>query len=104
MINLLGNAVKFTETGGITLSVSNDKPDSQADTNACFLHFEVIDTGIGVLKQEQDKIFDTFFQNDARNASQQGTGLGLPISRKFAELMDGVLADIVTVLPDQICL
>ncbi|MEJ2156060.1 MAG: ATP-binding protein [Desulfobacteraceae bacterium] len=91
LINLLGNAVKFTETGGVGLSVKRkagqgDEPDSAT------LHFEVTDTGSGISKQEQEKIFDAFFQSDAQTLPQQGTGLGLPISRKFAELMGGVLA------------
>ncbi len=83
LINLLGNAIKYTETGGITISVNFKE--------ANLLHFEVIDTGVGISQKEHDKIFDAFFQTDNQYSSQLGTGLGLPISRKFADLLGGDL-------------
>lgn len=92
LINLLGNAVKFTETGGITLSVTNRTPSKGMQPCGCFLHFEVVDTGQGISQNDQGKIFDAFFQADSQRLPQQGTGLGLPISRKFADLIGGVLA------------
>ncbi len=88
---VLGNAVKFTETGEITLSVSNRNPGKEIQPVGCRLHFEVVDTGLGISREEQDKVFDAFFQTDRQGSSQQGTGLGLPISQKFADLMGGVL-------------
>lgn len=91
LINLLGNAVKFTETGGITLRVTNKKPSEGTQTNGCFLHFEVVDTGMGIARDEQGKIFDAFFQTNSQQSSYQGTGLGLPISQKYANIMGGVL-------------
>ncbi len=92
LINLLNNAVKFTKIGDIVLSVSNRKPEEEVETSECFLCFEVVDSGCGISKAEQDKIFDSFFQIDNRQSSQQGTGLGLSICKKFAHLMGGVLA------------
>jgi CheY-like chemotaxis protein len=91
LINLLGNAVKFTEKGGITLRITNKEPGRKNQTGGCLLYFEVVDSGVGISPEEQSKIFDAFFQTDDQRSSQQGTGLGLPISRKFIKLMGGVL-------------
>lgn len=92
LINLLDNAVKFTETGGVTISVTNRESGEGNKNGDCFLHFEVTDTGVGISREEQGKIFDAFFQTDGQRSFQQGTGLGLPISRKFADILGGVLA------------
>ncbi len=92
LINLLGNAIKFTKTGGITLLVTNLKSSKEMLPHSCHLHFEVVDTGQGISQEEQGRIFDAFFQSDDQDPSQQGTGLGLPISQKFANLLGGVLA------------
>ena len=92
LINLLDNAVKHTETGGITLVVTNRQPGKEnKQPGECFLHFEVVDTGVGISQEEQDQIFDAFFQTNGQSKPQQGTGLGLPISKKFVNLMGGVL-------------
>ncbi len=85
LINLLNNAIKFTQNGGVTLRAFKGK-DTQA---AISLFFEVIDTGIGIPSHDLDKIFEAFIQTDAGRKSQEGTGLGLPISRKFVQLMGG---------------
>lgn len=91
LINLLGNAVKFTEIGGITLSVTKKEPNTKSQSGGPFLHFEVVDTGVGFSQEDQEKIFEAFFQcNDARS-DQKGTGLGLAISRNFVELFGGRL-------------
>jgi PAS domain S-box-containing protein len=90
LINLLGNAIKFTETGSIRLSVENKTGETGGAEHAR-LHFEVADTGCGISSQELSKIFDAFYQTETRPSLQQGTGLGLPISRKFTELMGGAL-------------
>jgi signal transduction histidine kinase/DNA-binding response OmpR family regulator len=90
LINLLGNAVKFTEKGGIRLAVKR-KPGQKDETGSDILDFKVADTGCGIPRQEQERIFDAFYQSDSHCGLRQGTGLGLPISRKFVELMDGVL-------------
>ncbi len=82
LINLLGNAVKFTETGGITLKmgVHNGK-----------LRFQVEDTGIGIAEEDLEKIFCPFQQSGSRHYQAEGTGLGLPITQKLVEMMGGKL-------------
>lgn len=91
LINLLGNAVKFTESGEVTLTVDSVEPSGKGSSRACILRFEVRDTGPGIAEEEQEKIFDAFFQADQWQSSHQGAGLGLPISRKFVSLMGGEL-------------
>lgn len=84
LINLLGNAVKFTSAGSVTLRVYKG-----AD---CTLHFTVADTGPGIVAIERDRLFELFFQTAAGVRSQEGTGLGLSISRKFVQLMGGEIS------------
>ncbi|MGD9007118.1 MAG: transporter substrate-binding domain-containing protein [Desulfobacteraceae bacterium] len=92
LINLLGNAVKFTESGEVTLAVTLVGQDVNGSSRKCILRFEVIDTGPGIVKEEQEKIFDAFFQANKWQSSPQGTGLGLAISKKFVNLMNGELS------------
>ena len=80
LINLIGNAVKFTEQGGVTLRLGR-RGDSR-------LLIEVEDSGPGISAEDQAKLFQPFVQLDSRQ-SAQGTGLGLAISRQFVELMGG---------------
>jgi CheY-like chemotaxis protein len=61
----------------------------QAAPDVVTIHFEVIDTGPGIASAEMDRLFEVFVQTDAGQQSQQGTGLGLPISKRFVELMGG---------------
>jgi len=84
LINLLGNAVKFTNQGGIVLRVYSEK-------KARMLFFEVEDTGIGIPSEAIEKLFRPFEQvhNEQQAGSGQGTGLGLAISREIARLMGG---------------
>jgi PAS domain S-box-containing protein len=82
LINLLGNAVKFTHQGGITLRVG------VADGGGA-LHFEVEDTGVGIADDELEAVFDAFVQTASGQQVQEGTGLGLSISRQFARMMGG---------------
>lgn len=84
LINLLGNAVKFTATGGVTLRVEVIR--GQRNT---VLNFAVIDTGKGIEAQEIDQLFQPFVQTASGVKSQGGTGLGLVISRRFVQLMGG---------------
>ncbi len=88
VLNLLTNAVKYTEEGGFTLTV---KVESRED-DMCILRFSVKDTGIGVKSEDMEKLFTAYERLDEeRNSGIQGTGLGLDISRRFAELMGGRL-------------
>lgn len=88
LINLLGNAIKYTASGGIILRVGakpNDVPQQLR------LVIEVEDTGIGISKEDQPRIFEPFVQL-GRAGSQKGTGLGLPITRQYVELMGGTIS------------
>ncbi len=91
LINLLGNALKFTETGGVTLVVTRKGTKNKVRRTICSLHFEVVDTGAGIADEERDKVFDLFSQTNSGQYSQQGTGLGLPISRRFVSMLGGSL-------------
>ncbi len=86
LINLVGNAVKFTEKGGVSIRV--DKEDRSAEEIT--LHFRVTDTGIGIPEEHQQKIFDIFTQADSSTTRKYGgTGLGLSICSRLVEMMKG---------------
>lgn len=91
LMNLLSNAVKFTEKGQVTLSV--DFEDLSEDSDLfCRLHFSVEDTGIGMSKDQINKLFKPFVQADPSMSRRfGGTGLGLAISRQLVEKMGGVI-------------
>lgn len=83
LLNLLGNAVKFTPTGGVTLTVTG-LPDSIA--------FAVDDTGPGIHSDDRERIFDAFTQLDeTATRAQGGTGLGLTITKRLVSLLDGTI-------------
>jgi two-component system, sensor histidine kinase and response regulator len=89
LLNLIGNAIKFTEQGEVTLRISRA---AGCDEN-CRLRLAVIDTGIGIAHDKQTEIFDAFGQADASVTRRfGGTGLGLTISREIVGLMGGELA------------
>lgn len=89
LLNLLSNAVKFTEHGNITLRATANGPDSEGRFT---LECQVIDQGIGINREEQARLFDSFQQADSSTSRKYGgTGLGLAISRQLAELMQGRL-------------
>ncbi len=90
LINLLGNAIKFTEKGSVVLRL-RAQPLAESPEKR-LLNFEVEDTGPGIAAHEVDKLFEAFGQTDTGRKAQQGTGLGLPISRKFVQLMGGDIA------------
>ena len=86
LVNLLGNAVKFTEQGSVTLSA--DVVERHGDD--VIIRFEIIDTGIGIAEDRRDRLFQDFSQLDASTARKyEGTGLGLAISKRLVELMGG---------------
>jgi signal transduction histidine kinase/CheY-like chemotaxis protein/class 3 adenylate cyclase len=88
LINLLGNAVKFTESGEVIILVSGQFIDSQRVK----LQFSVQDSGIGIPQEQQDQLFNLFSQGDASMTRRYGgTGLGLAISKQLCELMGGRL-------------
>ena len=92
LINLLGNAVKFTKHGSITLSVSFTPDPDSADTGT--LRCAVSDTGIGISEDDQKKLMEPFVQLSklrGTNAVNNGTGLGLSISKRLATCMNGEL-------------
>jgi PAS domain S-box-containing protein len=83
LINLVGNAVKFTEVGGVTLFV-------RFDASVAELQFRIVDTGIGMTTEQAKRLFEPFSQADSSMTRRfGGTGLGLNISKRFAELLGG---------------
>jgi signal transduction histidine kinase/ActR/RegA family two-component response regulator len=88
LINLVGNAVKYTERGGVTLRLGV-RPANAPDR--LLLIIEVEDTGVGIASDDQRRIFEPFVQVGAPT-TQMGTGLGLSITRKYVELMGGLIA------------
>lgn len=90
LVNLMGNAVKFTLKGGVRLSVASI-PAQEGD--ACRLRFSVSDTGIGIPMEKHDQVFESFNQLDASYTRRfGGTGLGLSISQSLAKLLGGTLS------------
>lgn len=101
LINLLGNAIKFTETGSITLRVTTRVGEMEemeemgekefTSPPATSILFEIEDTGVGIPTSELETIFEAFIQAQPGKNSTDGTGLGLTISRRFVQLMGGDL-------------
>ena len=91
LTNLLNNAIKFTESGG-EIDVEIKKSFTVQDDNRVWIEFVVSDTGIGMSKQQLDRIFQPFMQGDSSiNRKYGGTGLGLTITKQYVELMGGEL-------------
>ncbi|VUZ83821.1 Histidine kinase [Candidatus Methylomirabilis lanthanidiphila] len=87
LVNLVGNAIKFTERGEVAIQVEQTKVDTPGQVG---LHCSVADTGIGIPEHQQTRIFDPFAQADATTARRfGGSGLGLSISKSLMELMGG---------------
>gem|GEM_PF-4005564 len=85
LVNLLGNAAKFTQNGNVTLNVSREIANDDQ-----WVVFSVQDTGIGMTEEQQNKVFDTFTQADESTTRRYGgTGLGLAISKKTCRLLGG---------------
>ena len=88
LINLLGNAVKFTDQGKVILRVSSGQQTEQNIT----LRFDIVDSGVGMTPEQLDKIFQPFEQVGDLNKRTEGTGLGLSISRQLVDLMGGEIS------------
>jgi len=100
LINLLSNAVKFTSEGSVVVNITQQKAEGKGQggkveghdnslDGQITLHFEIEDTGCGIAADELESIFEAFVQSQSGVKSQNGTGLGLPITRKFIQLMGG---------------
>lgn len=93
LLNLLGNAIKFTQTGHVILRVSVLEAEGVTEPTppdfAVTLRFEIEDTGVGIAPHEMERLFEAFAQTESGLRSQEGTGLGLPISRQIVRLMGG---------------
>ena len=98
LINLISNAVKFTEEGGVTVRVGSkqyevgskgEEYSSLLPTPYSLLHFEIEDTGSGIASEEQVRLFEAFAQTHSGEQAQEGTGLGLAISLQFVRLLGG---------------
>lgn len=91
LTNLLGNAIKFTEKGNITIEVKKEDTEvTQEDVTK--IQFRISDSGVGIPKDRLNKIFKSFYQvEDDLNASISGTGLGLTITKELIELQQGTL-------------
>ncbi len=101
LINLLSNAMKFTTSGGVCLRVCRGTGNGEQgteNTHSLFptphlpLHFEIEDTGSGIPPEELESIFEAFVQTKTGQQFQEGTGLGLTITRKFVQLMGGEIS------------
>ncbi|MEG4088932.1 PAS domain S-box protein [Microcoleus sp. Pol12B4] len=94
LINVVGNAIKFTAEGGVNLRVKcellkNKSSPENLLSERCSLLFEVEDTGSGISAEEMENLFKPFAQTESGKKAQEGTGLGLPISKQFVQLMGG---------------
>jgi PAS domain S-box-containing protein len=89
LINLVGNAIKFTDKGGITIRCSTEKDISREEPNALILCIDIQDTGMGIMPDDMEKLFKAFEQTRSGAQMIGGTGLGLAISQNHARLMGG---------------
>jgi signal transduction histidine kinase/CheY-like chemotaxis protein len=87
LVNMVGNATKFTEVGGVSIEVTAEEQETEGDL---LIRFEITDTGIGIAEQNQASVFETFSQADTSATRRYGgTGLGLAICQKFVAAMGG---------------
>ncbi|MGA2547536.1 MAG: ATP-binding protein [Rectinemataceae bacterium] len=90
LVNLLGNAIKFTtEGGGTSLRVRSSRSEAMGNVR---LFFEVEDSGVGIQADEIGSLFEPFVQSKSASVAQEGTGLGLAICRKYVSLMGGAIS------------
>ena len=90
LLNLVGNAIKFTDHGEITVGIHTVDTGAVMGQNEITLRFDISDTGVGLSEDQRNKLFSAFSQADASTTRKYGgTGLGLTISKRLVELMDG---------------
>lgn len=89
LLNIIGNAIKFTDSGTISLSVSTENIENTKDK--VILKIDVKDTGCGIQEDMVDEVFKPFIQNDGIKKVEGGTGLGLAITKKLVEIMHGTI-------------
>jgi signal transduction histidine kinase/CheY-like chemotaxis protein len=94
LLNLIGNAIKFTKEGLVVVTLTNAATNTVENTvdtvsDKCILNFSIRDTGVGIAEEELPQLFASFSQAQAGREKQEGTGLGLAISRRFVQLMGG---------------
>ncbi|HEY0135640.1 MAG TPA: ATP-binding protein, partial [Nannocystis sp.] len=87
LLNLLGNAIKFTSSGQVVFRVEVDEIEGQG--RVCLVRFQVHDTGPGIARQHLGRLFQPFEQQGSSQSRSEGTGLGLAISKRIVDLMDG---------------
>lgn len=95
LLNLIGNAIKFTEHGGIRVEVSRQQPsigDASMTPGAALIRISVADTGIGIAPDKLPHVFDAFYQVEAGNSRRfGGVGLGLAICKRLVDMMGGAI-------------
>jgi signal transduction histidine kinase/CheY-like chemotaxis protein len=91
LLNLLGNAIKFTDYGSVTLKVTVSRESDDISAQSIHIQFQVEDTGTGIAPEQVDKIFLPFEQVGDTNRMSEGTGLGLSISQKIIQMMGSAL-------------
>jgi PAS domain S-box-containing protein len=89
LINLIGNAIKFTASGSVRVVIRQKQTQLTPDKGKRRIQFEVKDTGVGIAAEEFNKLFRPFVQTTSGQKVQEGTGLGLTISHQFVRLMGG---------------
>ncbi len=93
LMNILGNAVKYTDQGGVTVHISTERDNASSgkEERETRLRMEISDTGIGIPADEIETIFSPFARASTQGRPKEGTGLGLAITRKNADLLGGTL-------------
>lgn len=86
-MNLISNALKFTKNGEVKIIAELVKSEGSKN----YLKFQIVDTGVGIAKEDQDKVFDKFVQIERKEGDYQGTGLGLAIVKKLVEIFGGTI-------------
>jgi len=93
LINLINNAIKFTEKGEVVIKIYLNEKSEPEGQNQIFLLFSVLDSGIGMTREQVEKLFQSFSQGDSSTTRKYGgTGLGLAISKSLVEMMGGEIS------------